>query len=94
MKYDDLCGEIVTEILQQAALFKSHIIGIQLVCDCRLWKICLKPTFLIRSAKGFTANLSWLEIMTKGIDASLGHPSQIRPHDRVDRARWQNLPSP
>ena len=62
MKYDGLCGEIVTEILQQAVLLKSHIMRVQLVSGATSGKICLKPTFLMRSAKGFAANLFLLAL--------------------------------
>ncbi len=45
MKYDSSCGEIVTEILQQAVLLKSHIMRIQLVSYSHLRKNLIKADF-------------------------------------------------
>ena len=51
MKYDGLCGEIVTEILQQLVLLTLYMQWTQLVSDYHLQKIFLKATFLMRSAE-------------------------------------------
>ena len=52
MKYDGLCGEIVTEILQQAVLLKSHIMRSQLLSDCHLWKNLIKADFSDAECQG------------------------------------------
>ena len=52
MKYDGLCGEIVTEILQQAVLLKSHIMRIELVSDSHLRKNLIKADFSDEECRG------------------------------------------